>query len=115
MARIKRGVTARRRHKKILKMTKGHVGGRHRLIKQANESMLHALSYSYAHRKAKKGDLRRLWNIRINAAARANGMSYSKLIHGLSNFAWHFLGQFFGVTFSPPPANHGKLSGRPDT
>ena len=45
--------------------------------------MLHALSYSYAHRKAKKGDLRRLWNIRINAAARANGMSYSKLIHGL--------------------------------
>ena len=83
MARIKRGVTARRRHKKILKMTKGHVGGRHRLIKQANESMLHALSYSYAHRKAKKGDLRRLWNIRINAAARANGMSYSKLIHGL--------------------------------
>ena len=83
MTRIKTGTTRRNRHKKVLKLTTGHKGSRHRLFKQANESMLHALSYSYAHRKEKKGDLRRLWNIRINAAARENGISYSKLIHGL--------------------------------
>ena len=83
MTRIKRGVTKRRRHKKILKMTKGHQGVRHLLYKRARESLIHALQYSYAHRREKKGDMRRLWNIRINAAARANGISYSKLIHGL--------------------------------
>ena len=83
MTRIKTGTTRRNRHKKVLKLTAGHKGSRHRLFKQANESMLHALSYSYALRKEKKGDLRRLWNIRINAAARENGISYSKLIHGL--------------------------------
>ena len=83
MTRIKTGTTRRNRHKKVLKLTAGHKGSRHRLFKQANESMLHALSYSYAHRKEKKGDLRRLWNIRINAAARENGISYSQLISGL--------------------------------
>ena len=83
MTRIKRGVTKRRRHKKILKMTKGHQGGRHRLFRQANESMLHAYSYAYAHRRERKGDMRKLWNVKINAAARANGLTYSKLIHGL--------------------------------
>ena len=83
MTRIKRGVTKKRRHKKILKMTKGHVGVRHTLYRRAHESMIHALQYSYAHRKEKKGDMRRLWNIRINAAARINGTTYSKLIHGL--------------------------------
>ena len=83
MTRIKRGVTRHRRHKKLLKMTKGHQGVRHTLYKRAHESLIHALKYSYAHRREKKGDMRRLWNIRINAAARANGISYSKLIHGL--------------------------------
>ena len=83
MTRIKGGVTRRRRHKKLLKMTKGHQGVRHTLYRRAHESLIHALKYSYAHRREKKGDMRRLWNIRINAAARANGMSYSKLIHGL--------------------------------
>ena len=83
MSRVKRGVTGRRRHKKILKMTKGHQGVRHSLYKRAHESLIHALQYSYNHRKEKKGDMRRLWNIRINAAARANGVSYGKLIHGL--------------------------------
>ena len=83
MTRIKTGVVRRRRHKKLLKQTKGHKGGRHRLFRQANESLLHALSYAYAHRKEKKGDMRRLWNIRINAAARSNGTTYSQLIHGL--------------------------------
>ncbi len=83
MTRIKRGVTKKRRHKKLLKMTKGHQGVRHRLYRRAHESLIHALQYSYAHRKEKKGDMRRLWNIRINAAARINGTTYSKLIHGL--------------------------------
>ena len=64
-------------------MTKGHQGVRHSLYRRAKESMIHALHYAYEHRKEKKGDMRRLWNIRINAAARANGISYSKLIHGL--------------------------------
>ena len=83
MTRIKRGVTKRKRHKKILKMTKGHQGGRHTLFRQANESMLHAYSYAFAHRRERKGDMRKLWNVKINAAARANGITYSKLIHGL--------------------------------
>ena len=64
-------------------MTKGHKGVRHRLYRRAHESLIHALQYSYKHRKEKKGDMRRLWNIRINAAARSNGISYSRLIHGL--------------------------------
>ena len=83
MTRIKRGVTKRKRHKKILKMTKGHQGGRHTLFRQANESMLKAYSYAFAHRRERKGDMRKLWNIKINAAARANGMTYSTFIHGL--------------------------------
>ena len=83
MTRIKRGTNKRRRHKKMLKATKGHQGVRHTLYRRAHESLIHALAYSYAHRKEKKGDMRKLWNIRINAAARANGTTYSRLIHGL--------------------------------
>ena len=83
MTRIKRGVVKKRRHKKLLKQTKGHKGVRHRLYRRAHESLIHALQYSYAHRRERKGDMRRLWNLRVNAAARANGISYSKLIHGL--------------------------------
>ena len=84
MTRVKSGVTRRRRHKKILSMTKGHQGVRHTLYRRAHESMIHALQYSYNHRKKKKGDMRRIWNVRINAAARMNGISYSELIHGLA-------------------------------
>jgi len=83
VTRVKRGVTKRRRHKKMLNMTKGHQGVRHRLYRRAHESMIHALRYAYAHRKERKGDMRKLWNIKINAAARANGTTYSQLIHGL--------------------------------
>ncbi len=83
MTRATNSQARRRRHKKILKQTKGHQGGRHSLYRQANESMLHALSYSYAHRKKLKGDRRRQWNIRINAAARESGVSYSVLINCL--------------------------------
>ena len=83
MSRVKRGVTAHRRHKKILALTKGHHGQRHRLIRRANESMLHALRYNYVDRRDLKGDMRELWIMRINAAARINGTTYSQLIHGL--------------------------------
>lgn len=83
MTRVKTGPTTRRRHKKVLKMTKGHQGVRHTLYRRAHESLIHALQYAYAHRRERKGEMRRLWNIRINAAARANGLSYSKLIYGL--------------------------------
>ena len=83
MSRIKRGVTARHRHKRLLQLTKGHRGGRHGLIRQAKESLLHALSHAYRHRRERKGDMRRLWIMRINAAAREHGLSYSQLMHGL--------------------------------
>ena len=84
MTRVKGGVVRRRRHKKILNMTKGHQGVRHRLYRRANESMLHAQQYAFDHRRQKKGDMRRIWNVRINAAARSNGISYSEFIHGLT-------------------------------
>jgi large subunit ribosomal protein L20 len=84
MSRVKRGVTAHRRHKKILSLTQGHRGQRHRLIKRATESMLHALRYNYVDRRDRKSDFRELWIMRINAAARLHGLSYSRMIHGLS-------------------------------
>jgi large subunit ribosomal protein L20 len=84
MPRVKRGVTGRARHKKIIAMAKGHKGQRHRLFRRANESMLHALEYSTRDRYDRKGQMRRLWIARINAAARLNGLSYSRLINGLS-------------------------------
>ena len=84
MPRVKRGVTARARHKKIIGMAQGHKGQRHRVYRRANESVLHALDYAYGHRRERKGDFRRLWIARINAAARLHGMSYSRLINGLS-------------------------------
>lgn len=84
MARVKRGVTAHARHKKVLSFTKGHKGQRHRLFRRANESMLHALSYAYRDRRDKKGQFRRLWIVRINAAARMHGTTYSRLIDGLA-------------------------------
>jgi large subunit ribosomal protein L20 len=83
MARVKTGVVTRRRHKKILKMARGYRGSRHRLFRPANEAVIHALWYAYQHRRKRKGDFRRLWIVRINAAARSEGMSYSKLIYGL--------------------------------
>lgn len=83
MARIKRGVTRHRRHKKVLAMTKGHRGTKHALFRRAHESILKALSYAYRHRRELKGDMRRLWILRIGAASREHGLSYSRLVHGL--------------------------------
>jgi large subunit ribosomal protein L20 len=83
MARIKRGVIRHRRHKKVLKLAKGYRGAKSKLFRPANEQVLKSLAYAYDHRKAKKGDFRRLWITRINAAARLNGMSYSRMMNGL--------------------------------
>lgn len=84
MPRVKRGVTGRARHKKIVSMAKGHKGQRHRLFRRANESMLHALDYATRDRYDRRGQMRRLWITRINAAARLNGITYSQLINGLT-------------------------------
>jgi len=83
LSRVKRGVTTHRRHKKMLALTKGQRATRHTLIKRATEAMLHSLSYAYAHRRERKGDMRRLWIVRVNAAVRAQGLSYSQFMNGL--------------------------------
>ncbi len=83
MARIKKGKTARRRHKKILKMAKGYYGAKSKLYRSANEAVMRALRSSYRGRKEKKRNFRRLWITRINAGAREYGMSYSNFMHGL--------------------------------
>ena len=81
MARVKNGPHGRRRHKKVLKLTKGQYGSKSKLFRRANEAMLKSLWYSYRDRRNRRRDLRRLWIARINAAARLNGVTYSKLIH----------------------------------
>ena len=83
MTRVKTGTVRRQHHKKVLKLTKGQFGTRSKLYRRANEALLKSLWYSYRDRRVRKRDLRRLWITRINAAARQNGTSYSRLIHGL--------------------------------
>ena len=83
MSRVKRGVPARQRHKKILKMMKGQFGTRHRLFRRANEAMLKSLFYATRDRRNRKRQFRALWITRINAAARQNGLSYSRFVYGL--------------------------------
>ncbi len=83
MPRVKGGPRARRRHKKVLKLTKGQRGTKHALFRRANEAMLKSLWYAYRDRRNRKRDFRRLWITRINAAARLNGLSYSRFMHGL--------------------------------
>ena len=81
--RVKAGTVRRRHHKKIIKMTEGQWGTRSKLFRRANESMMKSNWYAYRDRRNRRRDYRRLWIARINAASRANGMSYSRLIHGL--------------------------------
>ena len=83
MARVKKGVTARKRHKKVVKQAKGFYGQKSRNFKAANPAVMRALRSAYVGRKNKKREYRRLWIARINAAARANGISYSKFVNGL--------------------------------
>jgi large subunit ribosomal protein L20 len=83
MARVKRGVMVRKRHNKLLKEAKGYQGSRSRRVKVARETVMKALSYAYRDRRNRKRDFRRLWITRINAAARLNGTTYSKLMSGM--------------------------------
>jgi large subunit ribosomal protein L20 len=83
MTRVKGGPHGHLRHKKILKMAKGYYGSRHLLFRRANEAMLKSLWYAYRDRRVRKRDLRKLWIVRINAAAHLNGLSYSRLVHGM--------------------------------
>ena len=83
MPRVKTGPTARRRHKRLLKLAKGYVGGRRRLYKTAKETVMRAGRYAYVHRRLRKRDFRRLWIARVNAAARMYGLNYSRLMAGL--------------------------------
>ena len=83
MPRVKGGPRARKRHKKVLKLTKGQWGTKHTLFRRANEAMLKSLSYAYRDRRNRRRDMRRLWITRINAAARQSGLSYSRFMYGL--------------------------------
>ena len=83
MPRVKGGVTTHRRHKRVLAITKGQRATRHTLYRRAREAMLKSLSYAYRHRRERKGDMRRLWILRINAATRAQGLTYGRFIDGL--------------------------------
>jgi len=85
MARVKGGNVARRRRKKVLKLAKGYYGSKHTLFKTANEQVMRSLQYAYRDRRQRKRDFRKLWITRINAAARLNGLSYSRMMHGLKN------------------------------
>ena len=84
MARVKRGVVAKQRHKKVLMQAKGHYGNKSRSFRAANEQVLHSGQHAFRDRRAKKGEFRRLWIQRINAACRLNDMSYSRFIAGLN-------------------------------
>ena len=112
MARVKRGVTKHRRHKKILTMAKGHYSVRHRHFRRAKESVLHALMYSYGHRKERKGDFRRLWVIRIGAAARSHGLSYSVFIHGLKQAGIDLNRKLLSDIALTEPEHFGTLVGK---
>src|SRR5690606_8972232 len=83
MARVKRAVNAKKRHKKVLKQAKGYYGAKSKLFRTANQAVMKSLNYAYIGRKQRKRDFRKIWIARINAAARLNGMSYSKFINGL--------------------------------
>lgn len=83
MARVKGGTVTRRRRKKVLKLAKGYFGAKHRLFKVANQQVMKSYMYAYRDRRQRKRNFRKLWISRINAAARMNGLSYSKLMHGL--------------------------------
>ncbi|GAA3279757.1 50S ribosomal protein L20 [Nesterenkonia halobia] len=83
MARVKRAVHAQKKRRKVLDRASGYRGQRSRLYRKANEQLLHSFTYNYQHRKKRKGDFRRLWIQRINAAARAHGMTYNRFVQGL--------------------------------
>ena len=110
MARVKRGVAAHARHKKILGLAEGFSGTRRRLYKPANEAVMHSLAYAYRDRKQRKGDMRSLWIVRINAAARQHGLAYSELMHGLKKAGIDLNRKVLSELAVEDPTGFGKLA-----
>src|ERR1700755_2550640 len=105
MARVKRAVNAQKKRREVLEQASGYRGQRSRLYRKAKEQMLHSLTYSYRDRRAKKGDFRQLWITRINAAARAEGMTYNRFIQGLKIAGVDVDRRMLGeLALSDPPA-----------
>ena len=111
MARVKRGVIARARHKKVLKQAKGYYGARSRIYRVAVQAVTKAGQYAYRDRKAKKRVFRALWITRINAQARANGMTYSQLIAGLKGLIEQHVGRVAGLAGQNAALLEGKITG----
>ena len=109
MPRVKRGFKARRRRKKVLKEARGYTGGRSKLYRTAADAVRNALQYQYTHRKLRKREFRRLWNIRIGAAARAHGMSYSTFMHGLRTAGVGLNRKMLAEVAIHDPASFGKV------
>lgn len=110
MARVKRGVTTHRRHKKILKQAKGYKQARSKKFTVANQAVMKGLMFSYIHRKRKKRDFRRLWITRINAGARMNGISYSRLMNGLKLSGIEINRKMLSELAIQDPAGFAKLA-----
>ena len=109
MARVKRGVNAKKRHNNILKQAKGYFGAKSKLFRIANQAVMKSLNYSYIGRKQRKRDFRKLWIARINAAARINGMSYSKFISGLKKANVNINRKMLSEMAINDPAGFAKL------
>ena len=109
MARVKRGVNAKKRHNNILKQAKGYFGAKSKLYRNANQAVMKSLNYSYIGRKQRKRDFRKLWITRINAAARLNGMSYSKFISGLKKANVNINRKMLSEMSINDPAGFAKL------
>lgn len=109
MARVKRGVNAKKRHNNILKQAKGYFGAKSKLYRTANQAVMKSLNYSYIGRKQRKRDFRKLWITRINAAARLNGMSYSKFISGLKKANININRKMLSEMAINDPAGFAKL------
>ncbi len=112
MPRAQSQVPAHQRHRKVLKLTEGHRGKRRTNYKVAHESMMHALRYATDHRRDRKGDFRRLWIVRINAAARLHGLSYSRLIDGLNKAGVEINRKMLADLAVRSPETFGKLADR---
>jgi large subunit ribosomal protein L20 len=110
MPRVTRGTKLRRRHKKVLKLAKGNVGGRRRGYRQARETVEKGLTYAYRDRKVRKRDFRGLWIVRINAAARLHGMSYSRFIAGLKRAGVDLDRKVLADVAARDPAAFGDLA-----
>src|SRR3989475_13246108 len=110
MPRAKGGPKTRRRHKKTMKQAKGFVGGRRKTYRQARETVERGLTYAYRDRKQRKRDFRSLWIVRINAAARANGMSYSRLVTGLRTAGGEVDRKMLAVLAGDDPQASGGLA-----